>query len=186
MNGHAKVCRHWLPLVLVLAAVPFLSGDANWHVHAAGANPHEPTGAAADTTCAACHRHAASHLPDAPTRTVLPKDEDFVVDPVAMCVSCHDQDEREGSHPVGARPEFPVPADLPLDKDGRISCLTCHHNHGNIESDHQCASASALDRLFNRKHLRKSYLLRRENIRGELCKACHQTTATKKNKEKQP
>jgi hypothetical protein len=168
-----------------MAAVFLFAGLVGWRVEAVGTdgNPHEPQGAATDAMCKTCHRETPSQLPENSTRTVLPKADDFILDPVAMCVSCHKDEEGEGTHPVGGSPDYSVPADLPLDKDGRVSCLTCHHVHGSIESDHQCASASALDRLFNRKHLRKSYLLRRDNPRGELCKACHQTTAQKKGKQ---
>ncbi len=169
---------------VVIAGIFLFAGIAGWRVAAVGTegNPHEPQGAATDAMCKTCHRETPSQFPENPTRTVLPDTDDLILDPVATCVACHE--EGAGSHPVGARPDYPVPADLPLDKDGRISCLTCHYTHGSFESDHQCCSASLLDRLFNRKNLRKSFLLRRDNPRGELCKACHQTTA--QNKETQP
>jgi predicted CXXCH cytochrome family protein len=63
------------------------------------------------------------------------------------------------SHPVNVRPEekyrkMKVPADLRLDDDGRIMCLTCHTAHGQYVS----------------------YFLRRSDPdRGfeVLCEACH-------------
>jgi predicted CXXCH cytochrome family protein len=63
------------------------------------------------------------------------------------------------SHPVNVRPEekyrkMKVPADLRLDDDGRIMCLTCHTAHGSYVS----------------------YFLRRSSPdRGfeVLCEACH-------------
>jgi hypothetical protein len=51
-----------------------------------------------------------------------------------MCIPCHEAGAI--NHPVGVRPEFAVPADLPLDTEGRISCLTCHYVHGSLRADH--------------------------------------------------
>lgn len=77
----------------------------------------------------------------------------------AVCMECHPQGRMGRSHPTKARPEekyraMKVPADLPLDDDGRIMCLTCHTAHG--------------------PHA--SYFLRRSSPdRGfeVLCEACH-------------
>jgi predicted CXXCH cytochrome family protein len=53
----------------------------------------------------------------------------------AVCLECHTKDSTGRSHPVNVRPEekfrkMKVPADLRLDDDGRIMCLTCHTAHG--------------------------------------------------------
>jgi len=53
----------------------------------------------------------------------------------AVCLECHAKDSTGRSHPVNVRPEekfrkMKVPADLRLDDDGRIMCLTCHTAHG--------------------------------------------------------
>lgn len=180
MTGQVQRPRSLLWRSVVTTGVCLAGGILGWQVVAedAAGNPHEPHGESDGALCTSCHREAPERLPEGTTRTVLPDPDGFVVDPVAMCVSCHEEDAE--SHPVGARPDYPVPADLPLDKDGQVSCLTCHYTHGSVESDHQCASASLLDRLLNRERLRKSYLLRRDNAHGELCKACHETDAEKK------
>jgi hypothetical protein len=76
-----------------------------------------------------------------------------------VCLECHAKESMGRSHPVNVRPEekyrkMKVPADLPLDNDGRIMCLTCHTAHGPYVS----------------------YFLRRSSPdRGfeVLCEACH-------------
>jgi predicted CXXCH cytochrome family protein len=77
----------------------------------------------------------------------------------AVCLGCHTKGSLRSSHPVNVRPEekfrkMKVPADLRLDDDGRIMCLTCHTAHGSYVS----------------------YFLRRSSPdRGfeALCEACH-------------
>ena len=76
-----------------------------------------------------------------------------------VCLECHAKESLGRSHPVNVRPEerfrkMKVPADLPMDDDGRIMCLTCHTAHGQYVS----------------------YFLRRSGPdRGfdVLCEACH-------------
>ena len=53
----------------------------------------------------------------------------------AVCFGCHTKEGMGRSHPVNVRPEekyrkMKVPADLKLDDDGRLMCLTCHTAHG--------------------------------------------------------
>jgi cytochrome c len=74
---------------------------------------------------------------------------------------------------VGLKLDFEIPADMPLDKKNRLSCLTCHYTHGNMDSDRPQASVSFMDRLLNANRLHKSFLLRRNNVDGELCLICH-------------
>lgn len=133
-------------------------------------NPHE-LGDANNVACTSCHRQAPVHNPKHSTQTVLPDMDDFTTDPVAMCVPCHDDSER--SHPLWVKPNYPVPADLPLDNNGAVTCLTCHHTHGSLKSEHPCCSVSFMDRMLNSDRMTKSFLLRRENTKGQLCKACH-------------
>ena len=83
----------------------------------------------------------------------------FSTDADTVCLECHTKESLGRSHPVNVRPEekyrkMTVPADLRLDDDGRIMCLTCHTAHGQYVS----------------------YFLRRSNPdRGfeVLCEACH-------------
>jgi len=84
----------------------------------------------------------------------------FSTETDAVCLECHAKDSTGRSHPVNVRPEekfgkMKVPADLRLDDDGRIMCLTCHTAHGSYVS----------------------YFLRRASPdRGfeVLCEACHE------------
>jgi predicted CXXCH cytochrome family protein len=85
----------------------------------------------------------------------------FSTEADAVCFECHTKEGMGRSHPANVRPEekyrnrkMKVPADLRLDDDGRIMCLTCHTAHG--------------------PHV--SYFLRRSSPdRGfeVLCEACH-------------
>jgi hypothetical protein len=94
----------------------------------------------------------------------------FTKDGVAMCSSCHNPNQ---GHKVGLNIDFPVPADLPLNEDNDITCLTCHYTHGKLDSDRPQASHSFMDKLMNAERLKKSFLLRRNNSDGELCLTCH-------------
>lgn len=83
----------------------------------------------------------------------------FSTEADSVCLGCHTTDSLGRSHPMKVRPEekhrkMQVPADLRLDDDGRIMCLTCHTAHGPY----------------------MSYFLRRSGPdRGfaHLCEACH-------------
>jgi predicted CXXCH cytochrome family protein len=52
----------------------------------------------------------------------------FIKDITAMCNGCH-ADMTELSHPVDITPTVPVPASMPLDWKGQITCVTCHPVH---------------------------------------------------------
>jgi len=59
----------------------------------------------------------------------------FSTETDAVCFGCHGKESMGRSHPVNVRPEekyrkMKVPADLKLDDDGRLMCLTCHTAHG--------------------------------------------------------
>jgi predicted CXXCH cytochrome family protein len=46
-----------------------------------------------------------------------------------LCVTCHKERLQEGEHIVDIVPKYPVPRDLPLTKDGKLTCITCHDQH---------------------------------------------------------
>jgi predicted CXXCH cytochrome family protein len=99
--------------------------------------------------CRKCHLYEGSQM--APGRISTGTDK--------VCLECHAKQSMGHTHPVNVRPEdkyrkMKVPADLRLDDDGRITCLTCHTAHGQYVS----------------------YFLRRSSPdRGfeVLCEACH-------------
>ena len=77
----------------------------------------------------------------------------------ALCGNCHrDRHGSNGglSHPLTVVPSAAIPADMPLDDQGRIFCGTCHLFHEDVPRSIE------LDR----------YLLRRSSA-NMLCIACH-------------
>lgn len=46
-----------------------------------------------------------------------------------LCMECHNV-SKAYSHPTGMVPPFAVPAEMPLDWSGRMTCVTCHDPHG--------------------------------------------------------
>lgn len=95
----------------------------------------------------------------------------FVGDGIGACVSCHES--AAVKHMVGRSPNFHVPNYLPLDAQGRITCLTCHYTHGALRSDKPWVDVSWFERLTNSERLHKTFLLRHHNREGSLCLACH-------------
>ena len=93
------------------------------------------------------------------SRGSRPGPDRFSTEANAVCLACHVKGSMGRSHPVNVRPEekyrkMRVPADLRLDDDGRIMCLTCHTAHGSYVM----------------------YFLRRTGPDGGfdlLCEACH-------------
>jgi predicted CXXCH cytochrome family protein len=137
--------RAWLlpALAGVLCFAPVLvasDGPQRGNPHAHFRDPDQ---------CPKCHLSTGSHLD--PGRISTGSD--------AVCLRCHAKESMRRSHPVNVRPDekyrkMKVPADLRLDDDGRLMCLTCHTAHGAYVS----------------------YFLRRSGPdRGfeELCEACH-------------
>ncbi len=124
-----------------------------------------------DAECISCHKDIPDAKLSKKTRYLLPDMNQFKQSETGMCVSCHGEENR--SHIIGVTPDYTVPADLPLNKNNQVTCLTCHYVHGSLQSDKTMASASFMDHLFNRDRLNKSYTLRRNNSEGDLCLACH-------------
>lgn len=131
------------------------------------APPHEPL---AGVPCTTCHVGPVADSASLESRDLRHDPAAFRSDGTAMCTSCHDS---ASSHVVGVPARNPVPPDLPLGPDGIVTCATCHYTHGSLASDRPRASFSFTDRLTESPRLRKSFLLRRDNSEGEMCRICH-------------
>lgn len=73
------------------------------------------------TRCLDCH----VTLPFNPERL------SFYEDVAGVCRECHRSDHAKStlSHPVEVVPSMKIPRDMPLDRRGRLTCITCHTFH---------------------------------------------------------
>lgn len=135
-------------------------------------NPHIVYATDNFSECVNCHATETHY--DGPellnTKNIQVNLTAFNKDGIEMCSGCHDKD---AGHKVGLKLDFEIPSDMSLNKKNLLSCLTCHYTHGNLDSVRPQASFSFMDRLVNSERLHKSYLLRRNNVDGELCLICH-------------
>lgn len=74
-----------------------------------------------------------------------------------ICIACHRLAE-QSSHPVDFKPSFALPAGLPLDERGFMTCATCHDPHRQYE---------------NPLTREKTLYLRRDGSRKMFCLVCH-------------
>jgi predicted CXXCH cytochrome family protein len=98
------------------------------------------------TPCSSCHTAPkASLVAASPACTKMVDSID------GECLRCH----YDGpiSHPIGMPNSKKAAPDLPLGRDGKITCVTCHYGHSNQNPFGQ--------------------LLRKNNRRGGLCLSCH-------------
>jgi len=154
----------YLVLILIYCYSMFVYADSAF-------NPHQINELTDNnaTQCLTCHKIKPSIKNGFTGKYVIPVMPDFNKNETGMCSDCHE----DSSHIVGITPDYQVPADLPLDKNNRITCITCHYVHGPLKSDKPMASTSFMDHIFNRDRLNKSYILRRNNAEGGMCLACH-------------
>lgn len=140
-------------------------------------NPHIVTQQTSPDSCNRCHIEQLSVRlsDDEPllTKNVSATPTQFHVYGVKLCTECHNPD---AAHKLGIKIDFEIPADLPLDENRAMTCHTCHYMHGSLTSDRPQASYCFMDRLIDSERLKKSFLLRRNNVDGELCLTCHQTS----------
>ncbi len=76
-----------------------------------------------------------------------------------LCQECHAASLEDNiNHRVGIRPSMKVPEDLHLNENGEISCITCHDPH---------------TEYVGSKTGNRTWFLRRQMLKRELCIACH-------------
>ncbi|MEA3348076.1 MAG: cytochrome c3 family protein [Pseudomonadota bacterium] len=108
-------------------------------------NPHKM-----ETDCSNCHLRAPR--PDEAATNL------FVADIETLCLRCHTGVKLAMSHPIGVKPTFKLPLDMPLDWKGELTCTTCHRMHGKDEN-----------RFFS-----SNKFLRRNSTGKAFCFECHQ------------
>ncbi len=118
--------------------------------------------------CAICHyRWLDVFYYEGQNTALVPYQKERVAASEKMCFSCHNgsvADSRRkvwklGGHKVKVKPSSVIHISkvLPLDKDGRIVCATCHTAHG-------VSDETRFDQVI---------YLRLPNPNSELCKVCH-------------
>jgi hypothetical protein len=125
-------------------------------------------------SCPQCHVYRGSK----------PEKGRFLPGTDTFCLGCHSLEGLGITHPIAIRPgggrnSMRVPADLPLDIEGKIFCLTCHNAHGPfLSSTRAFASQKAADPAApsGSKPAYRTYFARRSDpVRGfePLCEGCH-------------
>lgn len=165
MKSKMKVQQYCVVILMLLGL--------GWAGPVFAENPHEISASSQAVDCVACHVDPPQGL----TAELLNSKNHqadmtvFKTDGVEMCAGCHNKDD---GHKVGLKLDFEVPADLPLGSKNKLTCLTCHYTHGSLSSSRPQASVSFMDSMLDSERLHKSYLLRRNNVDGELCLTCHE------------
>ncbi len=130
---------------LFVAAVFFVATPASG---APGRNPHEFD----KVGCTHCHLVVPGQGRIL-QRNVFRKNIDD------LCQECHAASLEDNiNHRVGIRPSMKVPEDLHLNGRGEISCITCHDPHAEY---------------LSAKTGNRTWFLRRQMLKRELCIACH-------------
>ncbi|MBI5207609.1 MAG: hypothetical protein HY934_07440 [Candidatus Firestonebacteria bacterium] len=115
-------------------------------------NPHN------DLDCTECHLKKPVRGVDT-VKTVTFIKQNFN----DLCTQCHSAESN--IHPVGRIPPFTTPEYLPLDKDGKNTCITCHDIHSKD-------TAYSLLRGFEEG---------RYSMRTDLCYDCHKDSFANNN-----
>lgn len=127
-----------LPVAAILA---LLAGGAD---PALGKGPESPHGRKDTKSCVECHVGIPAEG-SAPRREGNLK---FGGDIVALCSSCHAKYRHMHPVKIALSPDMKSPEDLPLDKDGKITCITCHdvmEGHGVVRRRRMVGRALCLN-----------------------------------------
>lgn len=112
-----------LALILLAASVMFPVATPAAAEEIEGLVRSSPHDFGASHYCAVCHQGEPPALN---------------LDPMATCTKCHHGNMGNhpvSRHPLGMTPRMSVPAYLPLSKEGKMVCFTCHdpHNKSGID-----------------------------------------------------
>jgi len=127
-----------LPAAIAALLVAWVAGAAE---KKRGDSPHGRKDAKA---CVVCHVSA-------PPEGSAPRKEGnvrFGGDIVALCGSCHESYRHMHPVRIAVAPDMKSPEDLPLDKDGKITCITCHdvmEGHGVVRKRRMVGKALCLN-----------------------------------------
>jgi predicted CXXCH cytochrome family protein len=133
-------CRTFLAVLLCSSAIVF----SIRYYSGAAAGVHR-----FDGQCARCHLGEPT-----PGGKLL-----FVKEIDILCRECHQNQGKGLSHPSGIKPSFPMPPEMRLDWLGRMTCMTCHQNHGT-----------------------RKYLMATDKTGKAFCISCHQGSILAKGK----
>lgn len=141
-----------MPLLINLALVVLLAVTSAPREGRAAPDPRSPQQvephdfAAHGMECRSCHKAVVLQRRGSMQKTIG-----------EICIACH-RHARQSSHPVDIKPSFALPADMPLDERGFMTCATCHDPHRQY-----------LNALTGEKTL----YLRRDGSRKKFCLVCH-------------
>lgn len=140
-----------MPLLINLALVALLAVTGAPREGRAASEPRSPQVEPHDFAnkgmeCRSCHKAVVLQRRGSMQKTIG-----------EMCTACH-RHAGQSSHPVDMKPSFALPADMPLDERGLMTCATCHDPHR---------------RYLNALTGEKPLYLRRDGPRKKFCLACH-------------
>lgn len=132
------VCWCVLPVAAMLL---LLAGGAD---PASGKSAENPHGRKDARVCVHCHVGV-------PAEGSSPRKENnlrYGGDIVAVCTSCHAGYRHMHPVKIAVSPDMKSPEDLPLDKEGKITCITCHdvmEGHGVVRTRRMVGKALCLN-----------------------------------------
>lgn len=141
------------PMFILIAALTAVSPESGENLGHAGP---------LNVACIECH----TRLPFKGSAPALR------IDAGDLCGTCHGRAhgaDSMRSHPVNAVPTVRIPADMPLDKRGRIGCITCHAFHGEYRDEY------GNKRFYLRRSPGKTF-----------CYSCHKTLPGRQSWEIKP
>lgn len=119
MKSRARGMR---AVALVASVVALLAAASSEAAERRGGKTESPHTRKDQNSCIVCHvsRPAEGSAP------MRENNLRFGGDIVALCSSCHDGYKHMHPVRIAVAPDMKSPEDLPLDRDGKITCITCH------------------------------------------------------------